>query len=204
MSSRLLHVLLRHALPLVLLALIIVAACRPQLTPLLRWQRDMATSGEWYRLLSAHFVHANLRHTVANALALIALWLLFGRALSQRLWLLATPICAVTISALLFTTHVEWYVGFSGVLHGLLVLALCRDRRLRSAQRALLLGAVALKIAVEQLLGSDSGDWLQIDVISDAHLFGALSGAAVAAALALRERRNGIADRRSADRPDSD
>ncbi len=188
MSPRPLPLLARHALPLALLALFAIAALLPALTPLLRWQRDLPQSGEWYRLLSGHIVHANIRHTLANALALAALWLLFRRALPIRLWLLATLFCALAISALLFTTGVDWYVGFSGVLHGLLVLALCRDARLTTPLRALLLGAVAIKIGVEQLIGGDSGDWLQIAVVSEAHLFGALSGAAIAAVASIRDR----------------
>ncbi len=187
---------LHHALPLSLLALFAIAATLPELTPLLRWQRDMPASGEWYRLLSGHIVHANARHALANALALAALWLLFHRALSPRLWLLATPLCALAVGALLFATGVDWYVGFSGVLHGLLVLALCRDPRLTRPLRTLLLGAVAVKIGVELIAGGDSGDWLGIAVVSEAHAFGALGGALLAALASAVSGRGATAGRR--------
>lgn len=184
--------LFRHTLPLLLIALFCAGAALPELTPALRWQRDALLGGEWYRLLSGHLVHANPRHAMANGLALALLWLLFQRALSLRMWLLAIPACAVAISALLFATPIDWYVGFSGVLHGLLVLALLRDPRLTAATRTLLLAAVAIKIGVELLLGTDSGAWLQVSVVREAHLFGALSGAAIAAVVsattALRDR----------------
>lgn len=183
----------RHLLPILLAALFIALATRPELVPLLSWRHDALANGEWYRLLSGHFVHANMRHAVGNALALIALWLLFQRALALWLWVLAILINALAISALLFATDVGWYVGFSGVLHGLLVLAVCRDPRLPAGLRALLLGAVAVKLCAEQLFGTDTGRWFHIAVISQAHLFGALTGGAIAAVLAVasrRERRN--------------
>lgn len=186
---------LRHLLPLLLMAQFIAIATRPELTPLLRWQRAAILHGEWFRLISAHFVHANLGHAVANALALLVLWSLFQRALPLWQWLLAIPLCALLISALLFTTGIDWYVGFSGVLHGLLVLALCRDGRLSWPLRALLLAAVAMKIGAEQVFGADSGEWLNIDVVSEAHLFGALSGAAIAALLLAVSGRSATARR---------
>ena len=179
---------LRHLLPTALAILFIALALHPALTPLLRWQRDALAHGEWYRLLSAHFVHANLRHAAANALALLTIWVLFESAVTLWVWVLSILLCALAISALLFATDVAWYVGFSGVLHGMLVLALCRDRRLQIALRAVLLGAVAAKIGAERLLGTDSGHWFHIVVISQAHLFGALTGAAIAAVLTMIDR----------------
>jgi membrane associated rhomboid family serine protease len=85
---------------------------------------------------------------------------------------------------------VEYYLGFSGVLHGILAYALTST--INRPWHALGLLGVAIKLAYEQLshfnplyLQSSIGD----AVVVDAHLYGALSGALLAL-LACWQRRH--------------
>ena len=72
-----------------------------------------------------------------------------------------------------------WYVGLSGVLHGLLVAGAMQGFRTLPSESAIILALVTGKLAWEQLSGplpgseSVSGG----DVVVNAHLFGAIGGA---------------------------
>ncbi len=153
----------------------------------LRYERAALGSGELWRLLSAHLVHLNARHAWVNVLGLALLWMLFARDYSARQWLLVVLAAALAIDAglWLLDSTVLWYVGSSGVLHG--VLAAGAVALLRQGQRLgwLLVLLLAGKLAYEHWVGPlpFSGD---IPVIASAHLFGVLGGGL--AALALRPR----------------
>jgi len=73
-----------------------------------------------------------------------------------------------------------WYVGSSGVLHGVMAAGTLAHLRRRDLDGWLLAAFIVVKVAYEQHTGAlpfaDSG----AGVIVDAHLFGALGGLAVA------------------------
>ena len=46
---------------------------------LLSFDREAIAAGQWWRLLSAHFVHIDLEHAVLNSLGLVLMWALFAR-----------------------------------------------------------------------------------------------------------------------------
>jgi rhomboid family GlyGly-CTERM serine protease len=79
---------------------------------------------------------------------------------------------------LLFDPGLDWYVGLSGVLHGLFAAGALRHWRERPAAAALMLAVLAGKLLWEQLLGPLPGTSSVAGgpVIVDAHLFGALGG----------------------------
>jgi hypothetical protein len=86
--------------------------------------------------------------------------------------------------------QLEWYVGLSGLLHGMLAAGIMAGLADRSTE-ALLLGViVAGKVAYEQFAGPLPGSEATSGgaVIVDAHLYGAIGGAVTAAAL-IRVRR---------------
>ena len=164
-----------------LLVMLVLSAVGEPFTLLLRYSRPELEGMQLWRVLSAHAVHSNLTHALMNSAGLFLGAILVGSQLSGRQWCLAGGGVAVFISLALywFSPLTEWYVGFSGVLHGLLVLGLSlsakRGERLHGVAVVLLIG----KVAWEQLPGFDV-DHLQgyIDaaVVVDAHLYGLLSG----------------------------
>jgi len=150
----------------------------------LRYDRAGLGAGQYWRLLSAHLIHLDVRHALLNSLGLALMWALFARDYSPRQWLLIVlaSIAAIDAGLWLRDSTVQWYVGSSGALHG--VMAAGTVAHLRAGERegwilALLLLA---KLAYEQwagalpLSGSDP-------VVVDAHLYGVLGGAAVSACL---------------------
>jgi len=176
--------------------LALLAACLLLLLPtvggeggrqLLRYDRRGLAAGQWWRLLSAHLVHLDVRHAVLNIAGLALMWALFARDYSAKAWLaiVLTAMAAIDAGLWLGDSTVLWYVGSSGALHG--VMAAGTLARLRRGEREgwVLAAALAAKLAYEHWVGAlpfSGGD----SVVVDAHLYGALGGAAAAVFLEPR------------------
>ena len=55
---------------------------------LLRFDRGGIAAGELWRLLTGHFVHLGVSHTLLNLAGLLLVWVLVGAACTWRQWLL--------------------------------------------------------------------------------------------------------------------
>ena len=185
----------RLALAVIAVVAVCAALQSAGLVPVLRYDRTALGSGELWRLLSGNLVHLGTAHLALNAAGLALVALLVGRLLPLWAWGLVLLLCALAVGAGLwaFAPGVGWYVGLSGVLHGLLA-AGAAHALWRGSERgfhALLLAVLAAKLGWEQLAGGLPGTaWLADGrVIVDAHLFGAIGGLfACALLLPLRLR----------------
>lgn len=150
-------------------------------TPLL-YDRQALSSGEVWRLVSAHLLHLTPLHLGENIAALLLINLLVGSHLTSRRWLLASLICALFVSLALYllAPQVEWYVGLSGVLHGLLVIGVITAamKKSGSAVYVVALAAIATKLILEGLYGPLPGaeQLPHITIVIEAHRYGAISG----------------------------
>jgi len=155
----------------------------------LRYERSALAGGQWWRLLSAHVVHLDLRHALLNALGLALVWALFARDYSPKAWLAIVlgAIAAIDAGLWLGDSTVQWYVGSSGVLHGLMAAGALAHVRTGERDGWLLVALLAAKLLYEQAIGALplSG---HDPVVVDAHLYGVLGGAAVAAFLSPRRQ----------------
>lgn len=162
-------------------------------TAALRYQRDAISHGEIWRLLTGNFVHLGWPHLGMNLAGFILIWLLFGRLLSLRQWLITLFVSAAGVGAGLWLLDpaLEWYVGLSGLLHGLFVVGIAAS--LAQGQRAewLLLLFLIGKLVWEQLFGAlpGSAETAGGAVVVDAHLYGAISGLLLVAASQFRRLR---------------
>lgn len=176
--------------------LALLAACAVLLLPewggeaarvALRYERIALAAGEWWRLLSAHVVHLDLEHAVLNALGLVLMWALFARDYSPLRWLSIFVVSGLTISVGLWflNPEVEWYVGASGALHGVMSAGTLAHLRRRDLDSWILAAFIVLKLGYEQFAGAmpfaESAS-----TIKDAHLYGAIGGFVLA--LFLRSR----------------
>lgn len=107
----------------------------------LRWQADWAAA-EYWRLLTGHFVHLSVLHAGMNMAALLLLWVLFLRDWRPRMDVVLMALSLPLTGLLLSFSQYSWYLGFSGVLHGWLLLGALR---LWPAQRAF---SIALIVAL--------------------------------------------------------
>ncbi|HEX5788036.1 MAG TPA: rhombosortase [Woeseiaceae bacterium] len=173
------------------LALAAAAVAASGLALPLRYERDAIAAGETWRLLTGHLAHLGTAHLVMNLAALALVWLLVGHAFKAWAWGVAMVTIALGIDAGFWwlLPELEWYVGLSGILHG--VLAAGAPGVIlqvgRVGEGLLLLAALAAKLAFEQVGGAVPGSAALAGgpVVVDAHLYGALAGLAVGSVLAV-------------------
>lgn len=153
-------------------------------TELLRYQSDLFKTGEVWRLITGNLVHLGWSHLVLNLMGLGLIWGLFWNTFEARIWPLITLISALTVTLGLywFKPDVIWYVGLSGLLHGLFVAGAVGGIRRGDRREAILLAAVVGKLLWEQIYGPLPGtsDMAGGPVVVESHLFGAIGGAIAA------------------------
>lgn len=149
--------------------------------PVLRYERSAVLAGEAWRLVTGHFVHAGLVHLGWNVLGVLIVAFLFARDYSWRQWLviLGVSTAATDLGFLLLEPQLEWYVGFSGVLHGLMAAGLVGWLRTsRDAITWIVTGLFAAKLAWEHFAGPlpFTAESLALPVVHEAHTYGAIGG----------------------------
>jgi len=172
----------------------------PQAGALLEYRRILLLPEPW-RVLTGHMVHVNWTHALVNAGAWIVLARMFEPIVdtARQLACLAVSAVVVSIALALAFPHVAWYRGASGILHALFFAGATASLSMawQSRQRGSLLSAAvlliggSLKVALE--LPRDGGlpyaQWLASATVPQAHLVGALVGAAIGLLWALRPPR---------------
>lgn len=171
-------------LPAGLAVLIAIGGATARLA--LRYERTAVLGGEYWRLLTGHFTHYSLAHLLLNLAGLVLVARLFRHSYGLGHWLLISlaSLVAIDLAFVFYEPHVQWYVGLSGLLHGLMAAGAVAWWQQETKALALALSVLLVaKLAWEQLQGPLplSGD---MPVLVDAHLFGALGG--LAAALPIR------------------
>jgi rhomboid family GlyGly-CTERM serine protease len=167
----------------IVLVLDLVLALGDSADVLLRYDRGAIAAGGWWRLLTAHIVHLDLHHLVLNELGLVLMWALFADDYDPVEWCIVVGGGALAISSGLWwlSPTVGWYVGASGLLHTVMAAGVARHLLAGEWDRWLLLACLAVKLAYEQLGGHEPPL-----VVVDAHLYGALGGFVIGAALSWR------------------
>ncbi len=145
----------------------------------LRYQRSLFFDEPW-RLLTHSLVHANYQHLLLNGSALVLMFALFSEAFNSLAWVFVLAVSAVLSATGLYylSPDVDWCIGLSGALHGLLVYVL-----LRVNASIVWLIALAAKVIAEQMPQLEELPWhgvtesfIDVAVVVDAHLWGAIGG----------------------------
>ena len=156
----------------------------------LRYDRVWIGQGEAWRLVSGHFAHLGWSHLALNSAGLVLVWYLIGGAYTLRTWLLIVGVTLATMDLGFWFLNPElyWYVGMSGLLHGLLAAGVVTRLRNIDAETVILLLLLIAKISWEQFSGPVPGSESTSGgpVVVDAHLYGALGG--ILGALLVRNR----------------
>lgn len=143
----------------------------------LSFDRAAIGGGEWWRLLSAHFVHLDAEHTTLNVLGVVLMWALFARDYSPLRWLAIYLFAAASVSAGLwfFSPEVGWYVGSSGALHGVMTAGTLAHLVRRDLDGWILATFIVGKLSYEQIAGQMPFAGSATTIV-DAHLYGAIGG----------------------------
>jgi rhomboid family GlyGly-CTERM serine protease len=179
-------------LPGVLAALLVALfAAGPHALAVLRYERAAVLGGEAWRLVTAHLVHFDRAHLAWNLAGLALVWLLFAQSFHPRGWLLIliASTAAIDLGFLCFERRLEWYVGFSGVLHGCMAAGLIAWLRTeRDAWTALVAALFVAKLVWEHAAGPlpFTASTMSLPVVYQAHTYGAIGGAIAGLWLAAR------------------
>jgi len=146
----------------------------------LRFEREAIAAGEWWRLLSCNLVHLGWWHLFQNEMGLLVLLLLCPEPLSAWVWLRRLVLIGLGMGAGLyfFVPSTQWYVGMSGLIHGLFLLGLGRQIvASRDLIAAACLAFLVGKVAWELIVGVPVSDEAAIggSVLVESHLYGSLS-----------------------------
>ena len=157
---------------------------------LLRYDRAAIAAGQWWRLLTAHLVHLNFRHAALDVAGLALLWALFARDLRPGQWavIVLTAAAAIDCGLWLRDPSVQWYLGVSGVLHGVLAAGAFVGLRRGHLESWILAGLLLAKLIYEQIQGPMPFAGSETPVVVDAHLYGGLGGLAAIITLRLGSR----------------
>lgn len=165
----------------------------------LRYEREAILSGgEVWRLFSGHLVHLGWSHLLLNLAGCLLVWVLFRNDYRLWQWLVILALSVIVIDAgfLWLNPELAWYVGLSGLLHGLFAAGLVAWLREQRWESWLVLSAFLAKIGWEQYAGALplSAETAGGPVVVDAHLYGAAGGFVAAAIIqtmaAIRDRYN--------------
>ena len=155
----------------------------------LSYDRAALADGQWWRAVTAHFVHLDAAHAALNGMGVVLMWALFARDYSPLRWLaiyLFSSLC-ISLGLWLWDPAVQNYVGASGALHGVMTAGTLAHLRRGDLDGWILAVFIVVKLAYEQFAGalpfSSSGN-----TIVDAHLYGAVGGFGLACFLRSRPR----------------
>ena len=147
---------------------------------LIRYDRSAIISGQWWRLFSGHILHLGWVHLALNLTGLGLITGLFWRywTIKNFLVVFLLSLVAVDIGLWWFATEVRWYVGLSGVLHGLLIAGALFSYREERWYAVSMVAIVVAKLAWEQITRSSAGtaELIGGNVLFDAHLYGFTGG----------------------------
>lgn len=166
----------------------------------LRYERfAIVDNAEWWRLLTGHFVHLGWPHLFLNLGGCTLVWLLFRKDYGQWQWLiiLLASVMAMDVGFLWLKPSLDWYVGLSGLLHGLFAAGLISWLREGGWEPAVMLAIFGAKIVWEQYAGPlpFTAESAGGPVVVDAHMYGAIGGALAALLLAAIKKRGGYNSR---------
>jgi rhomboid family GlyGly-CTERM serine protease len=146
--------------------------------PGLRYQHNWQETHEWWRLVTAHWVHVNWIHFLLNAAGLVLCLSITSPQWTVLRWLVYQIVLATGISVLfsLFNPELKWYAGYSGILYGVFILAAFDLYRRDRVISILVIAAILIKITIEQSgeINLTTSDIIGSPVIVDAHLYGVL------------------------------
>lgn len=148
--------------------------------PVWRYDQTLIANGDYWLLLSGNMVHLNWTHWALNmaSLSIVAFFFSSYSGVSRWFFVLAVSSASVGLGLYLFNPELVHYVGLSGALHGLYIHGALREIRVYPASGYAIMLLLVVKLIWEIFYGALPGSesLTEGQVITDAHLYGALGG----------------------------
>ena len=166
--------------------LVVVLLLGDDMIPLLQYERGPILAGEWWRLITGHFVHIDAPHLAINASVVVAWLYLFDQrdSLGMVVWTFLGYALWTSLGMLLLSPDLEWMLGASAITYALISgsafrVALDGPRPLG----LMLLAALGLKLIAEQYWGFGSlfSYYAEYPIASVTHVYGIAVGILVEA-----------------------
>ena len=149
------------------------------------YYRGIFAAGQWWRLFTAPFMHANISHITGNCIALLMAGFALERLLGWRWFAAIFSACALGCSlvSVLFNPHNLVSVGASGGIVGLIMAVFIISFRFPSGSVPTTMRYGALRILVPALWPSLSRSHGSLEIDYAGHIGGAITGAVLTTAL---------------------
>ena len=145
-----------------------------------QFDRILVDQGQYWLLITGHLVHLNWTHWALNMAGLVIVAVFFSLYGNIFDWLFVLLFSAIVIGLGLYWFHPEliWYVGLSGVLHGLFIYGAIREIRFYPFSGYVLVLLLAAKLFWEYMSGPLPGSEEMTGgrVVVEAHMYGAMAG----------------------------
>jgi membrane associated rhomboid family serine protease len=149
------------------------------------FSRELVALGEWWRLVTANFLHAFLLHLVLNAICLLGLGLLAERSLGSGRAALVMAGSGLGAMGGSYLAGYQWAVGASGIVAGLVGSLIWLE--LRRPEQLPAIWRIPRQLFIGAVVGEAFVLLFVPHVAHAAHLGGIVSGALLTAAVAPPE-----------------
>lgn len=168
-------------IPFLTLGLTVLLAAIHWLAPgetVLFYAQAEIQSGEYWRLITGHLVHADSQHLAWNCMGLLVLGALIERSSRLDWWAtLLAGIISVNLLLLSPLSHLDYYIGLSGVLNTMLLVVLWKSwLDARSWWVVLICLASLAKVIIEVSTGGSIFTNIPWPPYAWAHVAGLLGG----------------------------
>lgn len=142
---------------------------------------EQASQGQFWRYITGHFVHYSWQHCISNVISLYCIYYVFSQKQAKLYWCLPTIfiICVISLGLATASESMKWYVGYSGVLIGLLSYSCVKTFEQNALLSFTFLLLLTTYIANQTILDGElaqSPFLTGISASSYAHLFGLIGG----------------------------
>lgn len=161
--------------------MLMLTVCENPLFALLSLEASKVTGGEYWRLLTANFVHFGWAHTLMNVAAfLLCSFAFFNDVSFKKYGLLVLWCClGVGVGVFFFSPEYSPYAGLSGAIHGLIVAGLLQTRAYPMWIKVCGLILLTGKLIQENLPGYEATDLqelIPVAIAVESHVYGAIAG----------------------------
>ncbi len=152
----------------------------------LAYHRALIENQEYWRLLTGGLVHANTAHLLLNIAGLFCLLMLYEHQITTQVWcgISLLLVFCVNIAIYVLLPSTEFYLGFSGALHGLYTwYSIVEWARKRSWFPVCVILLLMIKLGIDALSGNNlSSEIIGMRVHWQSHWIGSLAGVVLALA----------------------